>query len=170
MYQPWPSQSLKEVAAQCLKSRIQTSEPQPPDAFYWPEIEPFLNCFIFFSLMHQAENDELGMSLPVAMAEIHLSACNYASVLLQGQPFGLRTYTEFTAHFCYLYDHLHELRLRNANRWVLQCTSGLNFSPVTHFWISIFTSEDRLYILQTFLCNLYLMFSALPHFFLTWIS
>lgn len=81
--------------------------------------------------MHQAENDQLGMSLPVAMAELHLCACRYASVLLQGQPFGLRTYTEFTAHFCYLYNHLHQLRLRDANRWVLPHTPALNSKSIS---------------------------------------
>lgn len=72
--------------------------------------------------MHQVVNEELEASLAVAAAEIHQSACNYASVLLRGQPFGLRTYTEFTTHFCFLYNHLHKLRLRDANRQVLPYT------------------------------------------------
>lgn len=52
--------------------------------------------------------------------------------------------------------------------------------PSMHIWFELFSRDsllnvhfyqrDWLYILQTFLCNLYLMFSALPHFFLTWIS
>lgn len=81
----------------------------------------FLNRFnkkhsFFFPLMYQVVNDELEASLSVATAKIHQSAYNYASVLLQVQPFGLRTYTEFTTHYCYLYNHLHKLRLRDANR------------------------------------------------------
>ncbi|XP_037619572.1 dynein heavy chain domain-containing protein 1 isoform X1 [Sebastes umbrosus] len=87
VYQPWSNQSLLEVAAQCLKTSP-----------------------------HKIEREGSGASLSVAMAEIHQSACQYASVLLTAQPFSPQTYMEFIAHFGYLCNHLHEKQQSQASR------------------------------------------------------
>ncbi|XP_067441454.1 dynein heavy chain domain-containing protein 1 isoform X1 [Thunnus thynnus] len=87
VYQPWSNQSLVEVASQCLKM----SDPKM-----------------------KREGSEA--SLSVAMAGIHQSACQYASVLLRTQPFSPQTYTEFIAHFGYLCNHLRKQWQGQANR------------------------------------------------------
>ncbi|XP_053191724.1 dynein heavy chain domain-containing protein 1-like [Scomber japonicus] len=87
VYQPWSNQSLVEVASQCLKT-------SPPKVM--------------------REGSEA--SLSVAMAGIHQSACQYASVLLRAQPFSPQTYMEFIAHFGYLCNHLHKQWQDQANR------------------------------------------------------
>ncbi|XP_034543495.1 dynein heavy chain domain-containing protein 1 [Notolabrus celidotus] len=79
VYQPWSNQSLVEVAAQYLKT-----------------------CPL------QMERGGSDVSLSAAMAGIHQSACQYASVLLKAQPFSPQTYLEFITHFGYLCKHLHE--------------------------------------------------------------
>ncbi|XP_051802066.1 dynein heavy chain domain-containing protein 1 isoform X2 [Acanthochromis polyacanthus] len=78
VYQPWSSQTLVEVASQCLKTSPHKTQ----------------------------EGSEV--SLPVAMAGMHQSACQYASVLLTAQPFTPRTYMGFIAQFGYLFSHLHK--------------------------------------------------------------
>nr|XP_012771268.1 dynein heavy chain domain-containing protein 1 [Maylandia zebra] len=55
-------------------------------------------------------------SLSVAMAGIHRSAFQYASVLLRNQPFSPQTYMEFIAHFGYLCSLLHKQCQDKANR------------------------------------------------------
>ncbi|TMS22913.1 Dynein heavy chain 6, axonemal [Larimichthys crocea] len=87
VYQPWSSQSLVEAAAQCLKS-----------------------------IAHKMEQEGSVDSLSVAMAGIHQSACQYASVLLRAQPFSPQTYMELIAHFDYLCNHLHKQQQSQANR------------------------------------------------------
>ncbi|XP_056223855.1 dynein heavy chain domain-containing protein 1 [Seriola aureovittata] len=87
MYQLWSSQSLTEVAAQCLKTSPYKMKREGSEA-----------------------------SLYVAMAGIHQSACQYASVLLRAQPFSPQTYMEFIAHFGYLSNHLHKQLQGQANR------------------------------------------------------
>ncbi|XP_061626704.1 dynein heavy chain domain-containing protein 1 isoform X2 [Phyllopteryx taeniolatus] len=73
MYQPWFNQSLTEVAAHYLKN-------------------------IFQNLTMQGSQ----VGLAVAMAGIHQSAYQYASVLLMAQPFSPYTYMAFISHFSYL--------------------------------------------------------------------
>ncbi|XP_061534497.1 dynein heavy chain domain-containing protein 1-like isoform X2 [Phycodurus eques] len=73
MYQPWFNQSLTEVAAHYLKN-------------------------IFQNLKMQGSQ----VGLAVAMAGIHQSAYQYASVLLMAQPFSPYTYMAFISHFSYL--------------------------------------------------------------------
>ncbi|KAM9363159.1 dynein heavy chain domain-containing protein 1 [Symphorus nematophorus] len=87
VYQPWSNQSLVEAAAQCLKS------------------SPY-----------NMEREGSVASLSIAMAGIHQSACQYASVLLRAQPFSPRTYVEFIAHFDNLFNHLHKQRHSQADR------------------------------------------------------
>ncbi|XP_045902961.1 dynein heavy chain domain-containing protein 1 isoform X2 [Micropterus dolomieu] len=65
-------------------------------------------------------------SLSVAMAGIHQSACQYASVFLRAQPFSPQTYMEFIAHFGYLCNHLQKQRQSQANR-VATVLSHLDF-------------------------------------------
>ncbi|XP_076585176.1 dynein heavy chain domain-containing protein 1 [Chaetodon auriga] len=87
VYQPWSKQSLAEVSAQCLKS------------------SPY-----------KMEREGLEVGLSVAMAGIHQSACQYASLLLRAQPFSPQTYMEFIAHFDFLCNGLHKQRQSQANR------------------------------------------------------
>ncbi|XP_005749883.1 dynein heavy chain domain-containing protein 1 [Pundamilia nyererei] len=87
VYQPWSNQSLVEVAVQCLKTSP---------------------C-----KMVRGSSEA---SLSVAMAGIHRSAFQYASVLLRNQPFSPRTYMEFIAHFGYLCSLLHKQCQDKANR------------------------------------------------------
>ncbi|XP_069387019.1 dynein heavy chain domain-containing protein 1 isoform X2 [Paralichthys olivaceus] len=87
VYQPWSRQTLVGVAAQFLKTSP-----------------------------HKMETDGSVASLSVAMAGIHRSACQYASVLLKAQPFNPLTFMEFITHFGYLYIHLRKQRQRRANR------------------------------------------------------
>nr|XP_043885125.1 dynein heavy chain domain-containing protein 1 [Solea senegalensis] len=79
VYRPWSSRSLTEVAVQCLKTS--------------PHI------------ILKAETLVAGVS--AAMAGIHRSACQYASVLLKAQNFSPQAYMEFIAHFDFLCNHLH---------------------------------------------------------------
>ncbi|KAM9857652.1 dynein heavy chain domain-containing protein 1 [Aulostomus maculatus] len=79
VYQPWSIQSLEDVD--------------------WTRIRSF-----FYSNLVKPEDSQAGLSL--AMARIHQSACQYASVLLRGQPFSPQTYLEFITHFRYLCIHL----------------------------------------------------------------
>lgn len=58
------------------------------------------------------------VSLPVAMAGIHQSACQYASVLLQVQPFSPQTYMEFIAYFSYHYRCLYKQWQNQATRYL----------------------------------------------------
>ncbi|XP_030593777.1 dynein heavy chain domain-containing protein 1 isoform X2 [Archocentrus centrarchus] len=87
VYQPWSNQSLVEVADQCLKTSP-----------------------------HKMVQEHSEASLSVAMAGIHQSACQYASVLLRAQPFSPRTYMEFITHFGYLCSHLHKQFQDKTNR------------------------------------------------------
>ncbi|XP_077425986.1 dynein heavy chain domain-containing protein 1 [Vanacampus margaritifer] len=73
LYQPWFSQSLAEVAAHRLKNIYQNLKLEGSQA-----------------------------DLAVAMAGIHQSAYQYASVLLMTQPFSPYTYMAFISHFGYL--------------------------------------------------------------------
>ncbi|RVE75893.1 hypothetical protein OJAV_G00003200 [Oryzias javanicus] len=77
MFQTMTYHSLVEIAIQCLK--LQPNESTVRDS---------------------AE------SLSFAMAGIHQSACQYASVLLGVQAFSPRTFVEFISHFGCLYDKL----------------------------------------------------------------
>nr|XP_046228919.1 dynein heavy chain domain-containing protein 1 [Scatophagus argus] len=86
VYQPWSNESLVEVAARCLKSSP---------------------C--------KTDREGLEVSLSAAMAGIHQSACQYASVL-RAQPFSPQTYMEFIAHFGYLSNCLHKEWQSKANR------------------------------------------------------
>ncbi|XP_018537954.1 dynein heavy chain domain-containing protein 1 [Lates calcarifer] len=87
VYQLWSSQSLVEVAVQCLKTCPNKMRREGSEA-----------------------------SLSVAMAGIHQSACQYASVLLSAQPFSPQTYMDLIAHFGYLCNHLHKQWQDQANR------------------------------------------------------
>lgn len=62
------------------------------------------------------QQEGLTASLSVAMAGIHQSAVQYASVLLSAHPFSPQTYMEFIACFGYLYNLLHEHRQSQASR------------------------------------------------------
>ncbi|XP_077380581.1 dynein heavy chain domain-containing protein 1 isoform X2 [Festucalex cinctus] len=73
LYQPWFSQSLAEVAAHRLKNIYQNLK---------------------------LEGSQVGLA--GAMAGIHQSAYQYASVLLMAQPFNPYTYMAFISHFGYL--------------------------------------------------------------------
>lgn len=82
----------------------------------------FLVCsktypFSFSYNLVEREGSEANLSL--AMAGIHQSACQYASVLLRAQPFSPQTYMEFIAHFGYLCNHLHKQQQSQANRLVV---------------------------------------------------
>ncbi|KAF7656220.1 hypothetical protein LDENG_00044700 [Lucifuga dentata] len=72
-YQPWSNESLVEVAARCLKNGP-----------------------------YKLQREGLEASLAMAMAGIHQSARQYASVLLGAQPFSPQTYLELIHHFFYL--------------------------------------------------------------------
>ncbi|XP_040002556.1 dynein heavy chain domain-containing protein 1 isoform X2 [Xiphias gladius] len=87
VYQLWSSQSLVEVAVQYLKTSP-----------------------------HKMKSEGSEASLSVAMAGIHQSACQYASVLLRARPFSPRSYMEFIAHFGYLCNHLHKQWQGQATR------------------------------------------------------
>lgn len=63
-----------------------------------------------------SENEGLEVSLPVAMAGIHQAARQYASVVLQAQPFSPQTYMEFIAQFSYLCSHLDMQQQSQAHR------------------------------------------------------
>ncbi|XP_067352664.1 dynein heavy chain domain-containing protein 1-like isoform X2 [Channa argus] len=86
VYQPWSKQSLVEAAAQCLRSINQKMKREGSES-----------------------------SLPVAMAGIHQSACQYASILLKAQPFSPQTFMDFIACFGYLCKHLQNQQ-HQANR------------------------------------------------------
>uniref|UniRef100_A0AAQ5XW98 AAA+ ATPase domain-containing protein n=1 Tax=Amphiprion ocellaris TaxID=80972 RepID=A0AAQ5XW98_AMPOC len=86
VYQPWSSQTLVEVASQCLKTSPHKTQ----------------------------EGSEV--SLSVAMAGMHQSACQYASILLTAQPFTPQTYMGFIAQFGYLFSHLHKECQSKTNR------------------------------------------------------
>lgn len=73
-----------------------------------------LRFFFLFSYLVQQEG--LTVSLSVAMAGIHQSAAQYASVLLPAHPFSPQTYMEFIACFGYLCNHMHEHRQSRASR------------------------------------------------------
>ncbi|XP_061595557.1 dynein heavy chain domain-containing protein 1 [Cololabis saira] len=88
VYQPWSKQSLVETAVQRLK-------PCP----------------------HEMIPESFRDSLSVAMAGIHQSACQYASVGLGAQPFSPRTYMEFIAHFENLCEKLHKQAQSKTNRF-----------------------------------------------------
>ncbi|XP_041640066.1 dynein heavy chain domain-containing protein 1 [Cheilinus undulatus] len=87
VYQPWSIQSLVEIASQRLEFCLHKRETERPEA-----------------------------SLSVAMAGIHQSACQYASVHLTAQPFSPQTYMEFIAHFSDLYRQMHMKQQSQANR------------------------------------------------------
>ncbi|XP_069545473.1 dynein heavy chain domain-containing protein 1 [Brachyistius frenatus] len=87
LYKPWSNHSLVEVAAQCLKTITSKMTLQASEA-----------------------------SLTVAMAGIHQSACQYASVRLRAHPFNPRTYMEFMSHFGCLCSHLHKQWQSKINR------------------------------------------------------
>nr|XP_020441880.1 dynein heavy chain domain-containing protein 1-like [Monopterus albus] len=105
VYQPWSSQSLEEVALKCLKS------------------SPY-----------KKEREGLEASLSVAMAGIHQSACQYASILLRAQPFSPQTYMEFIAHFGYIYNDLRKQWQGQAYRVtsVLDQLDVMNATAVQH--------------------------------------
>ncbi|KAM6940220.1 dynein heavy chain domain-containing protein 1 [Xenentodon cancila] len=87
VYQPWSKQSLVETAVHRLKL-----------------------C------PHEMIQESFRDGLSVAMAGIHQSASQYASVCLGAQPFSPRTYMEFIAHFDHLCRKLHKQRQRKTNR------------------------------------------------------
>ncbi|KAL7403667.1 hypothetical protein ABVT39_003475 [Epinephelus coioides] len=105
VYQPWSKQSLMEAAAQCLKTGP-----------------------------HKLETEGSEASLTVAMAGMHQSACQYASVLLRDQPFSPQTYLEFIANYGYLCNHLHMQQQSQANRLatVLSHLDSLNNTAVQY--------------------------------------
>lgn len=72
--------------------------------------------YFFFSFSYLAQQEGLIFSLSVAMAGIHQSAAQYASVLLSFPPFSPQTYIDFIACFGNLYNHLHEHRHSSASR------------------------------------------------------
>ncbi|KAK5608279.1 hypothetical protein CRENBAI_001569 [Crenichthys baileyi] len=78
VYQPWSSQSLAEVAIQCLR-------------------------MCPYEMTKACSED----SLSVAMTGVHQSACQHASLCLKSQPFSPPTYLEFIACFGYLCNKLH---------------------------------------------------------------
>ncbi|XP_047222617.1 dynein heavy chain domain-containing protein 1 isoform X3 [Girardinichthys multiradiatus] len=78
VYQPWSSQSLAELAIQCLR-------------------------MCPYEMTKVCSED----SLSAAMTGIHQSACQHASLCLKSQPFSPPTYLEFIACFGYLCNKLH---------------------------------------------------------------
>ncbi|XP_059188998.1 dynein heavy chain domain-containing protein 1 isoform X2 [Centropristis striata] len=105
VYQPWSSPSLVEAAAQCLKT-------SPP----------------------KMVREDFKASLTVAMAGIHQSAHQYASVLLRAQPFSPQTYMEFMANFDFLCNHLHNQQQNQANRvaTVLSHLDAMNYTAMQY--------------------------------------
>ncbi|XP_074546665.1 dynein heavy chain domain-containing protein 1 [Halichoeres trimaculatus] len=101
VYQPWSHQSLVEVAAQSLKAHL-----------------------------HQMNTEESEVSLSVAMAGIHQSACQYASVLLEAQPFSPQTFMEFIAHFVHLSERLHKQSQANKVTAALSHLEVINNTAV----------------------------------------
>ncbi|XP_029028963.1 dynein heavy chain domain-containing protein 1 isoform X2 [Betta splendens] len=87
VYQSWSNQCLMEAATQCLPT-----------------------------ILYKMNQEGLEPSLSVAMAGIHQSACHYASVLLDAQPFSPQTYMDFIAYFGYLCNHLHKQWQNSTNR------------------------------------------------------
>ncbi|KAK2817387.1 hypothetical protein Q5P01_025578 [Channa striata] len=87
LYQPWSKQALVEGATQCLQT-----------------------------MNHKLKREGSEASVPVAMAGIHQSACQYASMLLQTQPFSPQTYVDFIVCFGYLCSHLQKQLQPHANR------------------------------------------------------
>ncbi|XP_061685389.1 dynein heavy chain domain-containing protein 1 [Syngnathoides biaculeatus] len=96
MYQPWSSHSLTEIATRYLKN-------------------------IFQNLKIQGSQ----VGLAVAMAGIHRSAYQYASVLLMAQPFSPYTYMAFISHFSYLYKIMIKELEYQSNR-LNSCLSHLD--------------------------------------------
>ncbi|MED6274274.1 hypothetical protein CHARACLAT_014742, partial [Characodon lateralis] len=78
VYQPWSSQSLAELAIQCLR-------------------------MCPYEMTKVCSED----SLSVAMSGIHQSACQHASLCLKSQPFSPPTYLEFIACFGFLCNKLY---------------------------------------------------------------
>ncbi|KAM4750013.1 dynein heavy chain domain-containing protein 1 [Anableps anableps] len=78
VYQPWSSQTLAELAVQCLR-------------------------MCPFKITKECSED----GLSVAMTGIHQSSCQHASVFLKSQPFGPPTYLEFLACFSCVCNKLH---------------------------------------------------------------
>ncbi|XP_026158699.1 dynein heavy chain domain-containing protein 1 isoform X2 [Mastacembelus armatus] len=101
VYQPWSSQSLVEAALKWLKSSPYKMNREVSEA-----------------------------SLSVAMAGVHHSACQYASVLLRAQPFTPQTYMEFISHFGYICKHLHKQWKDRANR-IASILSHLDIISIT---------------------------------------
>lgn len=118
MYQPWSTTSLEETAAQFIKHTPCKSESNQFTHTHsllqalWQSKSAEI-CFLFSYLVQQ---EGLTVSLSVAMAGIHQSATQYASVLLPAHPFSPQTYMEFTACFAYLCNHMYEHRQSQASR------------------------------------------------------
>ncbi|XP_056157623.1 dynein heavy chain domain-containing protein 1 [Lampris incognitus] len=104
VYHPWSSQSLEEAAAHRLHG----------------------NPYLYTSDGKKEQADQES-SVSRAMAGIHQSACRYASVLLDAEPFSPQTYVELITHFSHLCSHLHKHGLEPANRVaaVLACVEDL---------------------------------------------
>lgn len=69
-----------------------------------------------FAFFNSVERESLVECLSVTTAGIHQSACRYASVLLQAQPFSPQTYVEFLAHFDFVFNHLKTQYQERADR------------------------------------------------------
>lgn len=146
VYQLWSNQSLVEVAAQCL-----TTSPHESESHHQSQsiLASFFYHFVLFPCctktypfpfsFYLVEREGSEASLSVAMAGIHQSACQYASVLLRTQPFSPQTYMEFIAHFGYLSHHLHKQQQSQANRQLCRIVFFfLLVSPVFNVLLCIY--------------------------------
>lgn len=82
--------------------------------------------YFFFSFLYLVQQEGLTSSLYVAMAGIHQSASQYASVLLSAPPFSPQTYIEFLVCFENLYKHLQDHRESRASRSSLKWKRNSN--------------------------------------------
>lgn len=104
MFQTMSYHSLVEIAIQWLKLHPNESESPHTIGNTYTKLCDYKSYFLF-DVSKAAVGDSVE-SLSLAMAGIHQSACQYASVLLGVQAFSPRTFVEFISHFDCLYDKL----------------------------------------------------------------
>ncbi|KAL0973177.1 hypothetical protein UPYG_G00199950 [Umbra pygmaea] len=112
MYQPWSTQSLVEAASCLLRGN---------------RLIPDTDS--------EVGGDGLVCSISRAMAGIHQSACQYASILLPDmQPFSPQDFVEMSNHFLQLCSHLSEQHFGQANRLstILARVKEMSNTPEQH--------------------------------------
>lgn len=135
VYQPWSKQTLVEVAAQCLKNCPQISKSSNHHTpIVYTELAYLLPCFSSLSntlpslllSVGSVNRANVPAALCVAMAAIHQSACQYASVLLDSQPFSPQSFMEFCANFHDLCKLLRTKWQKQASRYLVVTPFGCN--------------------------------------------